>query len=423
MKRNKRAGWALGVVSAAMVALGVAIPVQSSVSTGTDYTVLVDNTGTMRRGERGAMTLEALSRFIDVLRPHDRLSVFSFGEVARPVLSSYPIEIRDDASKESIRKQLVFAFDADRTDITAGVDLVWRERERVFPGHFDGRGGAALLLLTDGKLIPVYSDYSEYERIYRESRARLGELARAFGQEGIPIYTIGIGSAEKIDVAHLESIAEWSGGASYHVTAPRELLDVLARVWETTKPEVGLVATEDEPSDCGGLEIVESASAQEGPSAAVVARSDAPIGAFDLASRAATGAIAVFLGLVVIGTRKRQAWTQHFTRAIGPQEQRVRGYLKPIDPPGAQMARPIIGLENPGVPTLEVGCGTEYATFAADTLMEFIGTQDGTAPTIRVVKGQVTVDGTPVAEDRKLRDGEVIAFEGATYMYLRGNRK
>jgi hypothetical protein len=377
----------------------------------------------MKYGERGAMTLAALNRFIDVLGPHDRLSVFSYGEAARPVLSSYPMEIQDDASKESIRKQLRFAFDADRTDITAGVDLVWRERERVFPDHFDGRGSAALLLLTDGKMIPVYDDYSQYERIYQESRTRLRELARAFGQEGIPIYAVGIGSAERIDVAHLESIAEWSGGASYHVTVPRELPDVLAGIWETTRPEVALVAAEEEPSDRAGLEIVESASAEEGPPAAAVARSDVPIGAFDLASRAATGAIAVFLGLVVIGTRKRQAWTQHFTRAIGPQEQRVRGYLKPVDPPGAQMARPIIGLENPGLPTLEVGSGTEYASFATDTLMEFVGTQDGTAPTIHVVKGQVTVDGNHVSEDRKLRDGEVVAFEGATYMYLRGNRK
>jgi Mg-chelatase subunit ChlD len=417
-------GRALGIVLAALLASGTALSAQAPAPTGVDYALLIDNTGTMRYGERGAMTLTALDRFINAMEPGDRLSVFSYGEVARPVLSSYPVEIRDDASKESIRKELAFAFDADRTDITAGVDLVWRERERVFPGHYGGRRAAVLVLLTDGKLVPVYGDYSEYERTYQESRSRLRDLARAFGEDGIPIHAVGLGSSEKIDVAHLKSIAEWSGGASYHVTAARELPDVYAGIWEATRPEVAVVAVDEQSSEPPRLEISESASAREHtPRPADVARPSAPIGAFDLASRAATGAIAVFLGLVVIGTRKRQAWTQYFTRAIGPQEQRVRGYLKPVDPPGTQMARAIIGLENPGLPTLEIGCGTEYASFATNTLIEFIGTRDGTAPTICVHQGEVTVDGELVSEERALRDGAILSFEGGTYMYLRGSRK
>ena len=95
-------------------------------------------------------------------RTGDRVSVFSYGETARPVLSSYPVEIHSDLTKTTIRKQLAFPFDADRTDITAGVELVWRERERVFPRHHDGHGDALLVLLTDGKLGPVYDVYHEH---------------------------------------------------------------------------------------------------------------------------------------------------------------------------------------------------------------------------------------------------------------------
>jgi hypothetical protein len=144
---------------------------------------------------------------------------------------------------------------------------------------------------------------------------------------------------------------------------------------------------------------------------------------FDLAYRTSTGAVALFLGLVVIASRKRQPWAEFFTRAIGPQEQRVRGYLKPIDPPGAQMARAIIGIENPGLPTLEIGAGTPYAAFAKNTLIEFVGTRDGRPPLMRVHKGEITVDRSLVHGDWQLRDGQVICFEGVQYTYLRGRRR
>jgi hypothetical protein len=410
----------LGIV----VTPGAAEQGQAAAATGVDYALLIDNTGTMRQAERAPMTLAALDRFLDLLGPGDRVTVFSYGEVARPILSSYAVEIMDGSIRESVRRELSFTFDADRTDITAGVDLVWHERQRIFPRHYGGESGAVIVLLTDGKLLPVYDDYSEYDSIYRESRARLLDLARAFGHDGVPIHVIGLGSSDEIDVPHLKSIAEWSGGASYHVTAPRDLPDVYADIWETTRPEETIAEADESPTEGSLWGVRESASGGGRASrAATTAVLTSQAEVFDLASRITTGAVAVFLGVVIVGTRKRQAWTQCFSRAIGHQEQRVRGYLKPVDPPGAQTARAIIGIENPGVPTVEIGCGTEYASFATDTLIEFEGTRDGTAPTIRVIRGEVTVDGTAVADDRKLRDGEVIAFEGAMYMYLRGNRR
>jgi hypothetical protein len=235
---------------------------------------------------------------------------------------------------------------------------------------------------------------------------------------------IGLGPAEQIDLPHLKSIAEWSGGASYHVAAPQDLPDVCAGIWESTKPKEIIVEADQSPTEGPLLGIRQSASAEDrGSRAAKIAGLASQADVFDLASRVATGAVAVFLGVVIVGTRKRQAWTQCLSRAIGRQEQRIRGYLRPVDPTGARTARAIIGIENPGAPTLEIGSGTEYASFATDTLIEFEGTSDGTAPTIRVIRGEVTVDGTAVADDRKLRDGEVIAFEGAMYTYLRGNRR
>lgn len=426
MRHGMVGSLAIGIVLWMLLTTGTAFPSRGKTSAGVDYAFLVDNTGTMKYGERGATTLVALCRFVDRMGPGDRVSVFSYGEHAIPVLTPYPFEIISDASKTEVRGQLSFAFDADRTDITAGVELVWRERERVFPSHYAGRGDAVLVLLTDGQLIPVYDDHSEYDDVYRASRSRLRELARAFGEEGIPIHAVGVGSSDKIDVPHLKSIAQWSRGASYHVTAARQLPDVFAGIWDTTRPQTVDAPAEQPPSASRRLEMVESASAKEpdhAGRAGGLAPSTTAISPFDLAYRAMTGAVAVFLGLVVIGTRRKQPWAEFFTRAIGPQEQRVRGYLKPVNPPHAQMAHPIIGIENPGLPNLEIGHGTPYASFARQTLIEFVGTRDGTAPTIRVLRGEASVDGHLVSEERQLRDGEVLCFEGAMYMYLRGGRR
>jgi hypothetical protein len=419
---RRRSNRALVVVLGALLTITAVTPAPASV----DYAFLVDNTGTMRYGDRGAMTLVALSRFVDMMEPGDRVSVFSYGEVARPVLSSYPVEIHDDLTKTTVRGQLAFDFSADRTDITAGVDLVWREREHVFPRHCNGSGEALLVLLTDGKLVPVYDDYSKYEGIYRESRTRLRELARAFGAEGIPIYAVGVGSSEKIDAKHLASISEWSGGASYHVTSAQKLPDIYAGIWEDTRPDVIVESDQTRPSETRGFQIVESAAAGERaptPRGSVVSSRSAVLHPFDLAYRASTGAVALFLGLVVVGARRRQPWAEFFTRALGPQEQRVRGYLKPVDLPGTQMARAIIGIENPGVPTLEIGHGTPYAGYAKHTVIEFVGTRDGKPPTMRVPKGEVTVDGELVTDEWPLRDGQIVCIEGVQYMYLRGSRR
>ena len=56
------------------------------------------------------------------------------------------------------------------------------------------------------------------------------------------------------------------------------------------------------------------------------------------------------------------------------------------------------------------------------TTMRFNGTTDGTPPELFVMKGQVTIEGEAVTS-RKLKDGDVLEFEGLLYQYLRGNRR
>ena len=101
----------------------------------------------------------------------------------------------------------------------------------------------------------------------------------------------------------------------------------------------------------------------------------------------------------------------------------MKGYLRRVLPEGVIAAHRNIPIENPGLPVLEVGLGTDYAAELRETLLEFAGTTDGSPPLLRALKGSVRVAGEPVEEVRALVDGDIIECEGKAYKYLRGQRQ
>ena len=135
------------------------------------------------------------------------------------------------------------------------------------------------------------------------------------------------------------------------------------------------------------------------------------------------GVLGVIVGFVAIGVQRRQSWTHAFTRPLLRREVRVKGYLKPSYPDGVVGARSCIPLENPGLPALEVGEGAELGGDIPGTLVEFIGTVDGSPPTLKVMRGAVLVNGQTVEDEQALEDGDLIELAERPYVYLRGSRR
>jgi hypothetical protein len=134
--------------------------------------------------------------------------------------------------------------------------------------------------------------------------------------------------------------------------------------------------------------------------------------------------LAVFVGVVAVGAERRMKWVAPFTgNLFGSGQRRVRGYLRPVDPPGVHSARPAIGLENVGLARVRVGIDAPLPECAREAIVEFTGTKDGSPPSVTVLKGSVTIAGGPPDEERPLKDGDVIEIEGLKYQYLRGKRK
>ncbi len=398
---------------------------------GVDWVVLVDDTGTMRYQSRGDMTVKAIAEFVSLTERGDRISICSYGERPASVLPANPVVIEDESSKDYVTSHTAFGFNADRTDITAGLEYVWQERARLFPGLAadDGKGSAAVIvLLTDGKLIPVYRTYAQYEATYDRSRRRLLELASLCADEGIRICTIGLGRKSKVDGELLADISARTGGTYRHVASASNVAGAYRAVAREQRP-LAPVEVVKAPSV---LDVQDAAAASEtsgSPQEKKLERKRVearPLSAFSALSSefclGSAGILAIFVGMIAVGTERRQRWAMCFSTSLfGTGEQRVRGYLKPIDVAGTASARPCVGLENPGVESVRVGSGTSFLPSVA-AIMKFTGTKDGSPPELRVESGTVTVEGEAVTT-RKLRDGDVVDIEGHRYQYLRGNRR
>ncbi len=427
-----------------------------AVQSGADYVLLVDCTGTMQYGSRGVATLEAIEQFVGSLDEGDRVSVYGYGEEPFAALASYPATVGSQAERKTLCAAMNLPFTADRTDITRGLDMVWKEREKVFSRALSGRtkateGSAYVILLTDGKLIPIYTDYSEYDAIYGQSKRRLRELGGLFAEAGIPVYSVGLGQAEKVEGELLTQLSETSGGVYRNAASSDRLPGVFDDLMGDVIGQPVAVAQIDPPVDVSTVEvggedalmvadpmpttgrersgafldgIVETASASEttqtNRAEAALASSFGSVGR--QVYQSVVGVLGVVMGFVAIGIHRRQAWTGAFTKPLLKKDIRVKGYLRRVLPEGVIAAHRNIPIENPGLPVLEIGVGTDYAAELRETILEFAGTTDGSPPLLRAVKGSVRVAGEPVDQVRALVDGDIIECEGKAYKYLRGQR-
>jgi len=437
---------ALSLVLVTLFLTVVLVRMAAGAAVGADYVLLIDCTGTMRYGGRGEATIASVRAFVDAALPGDCVSVFGYGEEPMPLLNDYPLDVSAAGSADEILEGVSFSFDADRTDITAGMELVWEQREQVFPGCYTAEGTndavAHLLVLTDGKLIPVYDDYSQYDAIYGRSRRRLFELARLFADDGVTVTTVCLGSADKVDNDLMSRVAELGGGEHVHLSGSDGLPETfrgiaLAGRPETVAPRPAAAAPDAGADASTAVVVAEGAASSPEPTRTAPGATHADVGRVesslvsryaeedlrDLIYQSIVGILGVAIGFVAIGIHRHESWARAFTKPLLKRQIRVRGYLKPVAACDVMTARAAIPIENPGLPAVQVGEGADLGGWLRGVLVEFIGSPDDTPPSIRVHKGEVTVEDQPVGEERKLQDGDRIQLGDECYCYLRGTRR
>lgn len=161
--------------------------------------LVVDTSGSMNSGDKIHRVVQALHRFLDQLRPTDRVAVISYASKADVVLTGTKIGEgrRHHRAIRSLKP-------TGSTNLHAGLMLGYREVASGFRNHATNR----VILLTDGI---ANTGVTEPDQILTDSRD--------FNREGIDLTTIGVGIDLNKDL--LGELAT-SGRGLFHFVADGE---------------------------------------------------------------------------------------------------------------------------------------------------------------------------------------------------------
>jgi len=156
--------------------------------------VVLDRSGSMGFGDRIATARSALLELVDRLDPRDSFGLVAFDNVVEVVVPAGPL-----VDKPAVKAAIDGVCERGGTNLSAGLLRGVQEARRA-----GGKGGATLLLLSDGMANDGVTD-----------PAKLEAAAAAANRSGVTLSTIGIGLG--YDETLLAAIA--GGGQGSHAFA------------------------------------------------------------------------------------------------------------------------------------------------------------------------------------------------------------
>lgn len=157
--------------------------------------LVMDVSGSMNDDNKLAQAQAAAKAFVGRLRPRDRTSIVTFSD--KVVLQQQPT-----GDVNALRRAIDGLQAKGPTRMNDGLARGIAELQRARQG-----ARRAAILLSDGE--------------DTDSQAELAPVVRTAAQEGIPIYTIGLGADARADV--LRGIAAETGGRFYAAPQPSDL--------------------------------------------------------------------------------------------------------------------------------------------------------------------------------------------------------
>ncbi len=206
-------------------------PVPEEVRLPVDYVFLLDNSGSIPRGESRTFAKEAIKAFIELAEIGDRISLITFDTDAR-IIATETIAGENERNRLKMALESGFSFRGRHTDISKAITLLRQETASLFRGT--GKAKPAVILISDGKLEPRGDVRSSYQRLIQDWQA-LADI--------IPFYTIGLGDTEINrdflpginGLGLLNRMADSSGGRFFPVRSVEELIETCVDVLRITK--------------------------------------------------------------------------------------------------------------------------------------------------------------------------------------------
>ena len=197
-----------------------------------DYVFLLDNSGSIPRGEPRVFAREAIKAFVELSEVNDKISLIAFDEDARLLVSRV---IQSQSDKDFIKNAVEegLGFDGQYTDISKAFLFLTENRQNLFRG---AGYNPAVILISDGKLQP--KPPRNVNNAYQQMINSLNDLS------GIPFYTIGLGETAIYEdflpdinglVLLRDKIATPTGGHFYHIRSVDALIETYFNILHLTK--------------------------------------------------------------------------------------------------------------------------------------------------------------------------------------------
>jgi len=197
-----------------------------------DYVFLLDNSGSIPRGEPRVFAREAIKAFVELSEINDKISLIAFDEDARLLISRV---IQSQSDKDFIKSAVEdgLGFDGQYTDISKAFLYLNENRQNLFRGM---GYNPVVVLISDGKLQP--KPPRNVNNAYQQMINSLNDLS------GIAFYTIGLGETAIYEdflpdinglVLLRDKIATPTGGHFYHIRSVDALIETYFNILHLTK--------------------------------------------------------------------------------------------------------------------------------------------------------------------------------------------
>ncbi|MBQ6617128.1 MAG: von Willebrand factor type A domain-containing protein [Thermoguttaceae bacterium] len=171
-----------------------------------NLTYLIDVSGSMSDENKLGLIKKSLCNQVDFLREEDSISIVTYGDTAKVLLSSTPVKNRNE-----IKSAIKSLYAEGCTNASDGLFLAYKENKK----RFDSKGVNRVILCSDGDFNVGVTDNKELQSFIKQQ-----------AQSGVFLTVLGFGMGNYKDNT-METLANYGQGSYHYINSKKEAKRVL----------------------------------------------------------------------------------------------------------------------------------------------------------------------------------------------------
>lgn len=171
-----------------------------------NLTYLIDISGSMAGENKLELIKKSLCNQVDFLREEDSISIVTYSNTAKVVLSSTPVK-----NRKEIKSVINSLYASGCTNASDGLVLAYKENKK----RFDSKGVNRVILCSDGDFNVGVTDDKELQSLIKQQ-----------AQSGVFLTVLGFGMGNYKDNT-METLANYGQGSYHYINSKKEAKRVL----------------------------------------------------------------------------------------------------------------------------------------------------------------------------------------------------